>query len=249
MEPKNVKTEKKPTATAVVPWKERMKALTTQVIAAEKQSSGFLSFKGGALMLGENRFPNDSAEVVIVDYVFENRHFAEKYNPNKPASPVCYAFARNEKDLKPHEKAENPQAESCAGCPLNEWGSDLDGGRGKACSNTRRLQMIAAGDATVDRVATADVVSAILPVTSVRNFSTFVNQVAQSLGMPPFGVVCELSVKPHPTSLFQVHFKPMRAIEDDALLSLLLAKHEMVAAKDLAYTPNSELQKSQSSKY
>jgi hypothetical protein len=41
----------------------------------------------------------------------------------------------------------------------------------------------------------------------------------------------------------------MRAIEDDALLSLLLAKHEMVAAKDLAYTPNSELQKSQSSKY
>lgn len=40
---------------------------------------------------------------------------------------------------------ENPQAEACADCPMNEYGTDLKGGRGKACQNMILLYIVLAG--------------------------------------------------------------------------------------------------------
>lgn len=225
---------------AIVAWKEKMAALTTQAVEAEKPTGGFISFKGGRMSYNDQLIPGDKINCVIVDSMIEYNFYKEKYNADKLVSPVCYAYGHKEKDLKPHEDAEEPQHENCVECPNNEWGSDPEGGKGKACKNTRRIALIPADAAlTPEGIAGADIVFAKIPVTSVRNFSNFVNQVA-TLGVPPFGVLCEISVVPDNKTLFQVRFKALKQIEGDELLSSLVAKNAVAAAKMAQPYPRNE---------
>lgn len=230
-------------STQIVEWKQRMAEITKVAVAAEKPSGGWLSFKGGRLSYADQMLPGDAVRVVIMDQLLENSWYEADYDPNKPASPACYAFGRTESEMAPHEKSDSPQAQACDGCPMNEWGSDRKGGKGKDCKNTRRLAMIhedalKGGPEGIDK---ADIIFAKLPVMSVKNFSTFVNQVGHAMGLPPFGVVCELSVKPHPVSQYQVHFKVIEGV-NEALLPALVAKHDKAAEKlNQPYISNAEL--------
>ena len=213
--------------TAVVTWRDKMAAVTKQAASSEAPKGGFLSFKGGNMSYDDVPIPGNVLKVVVVDFLLENAIFKEKYNPNKPASPMCYAFGRDEEDLAPHPDAPEPQNADCATCPNNAWASDPDGGRGKACKNSRRIAIMTADvlDKGPEAIRKANIVMCKIPVTSIKNFSLFVNQCVQALGTPPFGVICELSVKPHPTSLFQVHWKVLEKIEDEDVLQHILAKH------------------------
>lgn len=211
--------------TAVVNWKEQMAAVTAKAKAMEAPKGGFLSFKGGNISFDENQIPGNKLDVIVLDFLLENGMFRDKYNPNKAASPMCYAIGRDEDELKPHEECEEPQAESCSVCPHNEWGSDPDGGRGKACKNSRRIAIMAASDAIPEKIKKAPVLLCKLPVTSLKNFATYVNQVTGVLESPPFGVITELSTKPHPTSLFQVHWKVLDKVKGDEVLQGLYEKH------------------------
>lgn len=216
--------------TSVVTWREKMAMVTAQAAASEATKGGFLSFKGGNISYDDNLIPNNKLEVVVLDFVLENAIFREKYNPNKPASPMCYAFGRTEEVMAPHAEAEEPQAENCSVCPNNEWASDPEGGRGKACKNSRRIALLTADVLTagLDAIAKANVVMCKLPVTSIKNFSSYINQVVKVLEKPPFAVKCELSVKPHPTSLFQVHWKIVDVIEDEAVLEALFNRRAAI---------------------
>lgn len=237
--------------TAIVSWKDKMALVTAQAVEAEKPVGGFISFKGGRMSYNDQLIPGDKLQCIIVDYILENSYFDTKYDPDTPKSPVCYAFGRKEKGMAPHEEAEAPQNDTCEDCPQNEWGSAGEGSKGKACKNTRRLAILHADFAnTPDRIHDGDLVFAKLPVTSVRNFSAFVNQVAV-LNVPPFGVVCEMSVVPDNKTLFQVHFKALKAIEGDDLLAALVAKNELASQKLIqVYPKNEEMQdKPKSNKY
>ena len=209
--------------TAVVTWREKMAMVTAQAAASEATKGGFLSFKGGNMSYDDNMIAGNKLEVVVLDFMLENAIFREKYNPSKPASPMCYAFGREEDTMVPHPEAEEPQAASCAVCPNNDWASDPEGGRGKACKNSRRIALLPADVLSrgVADIAKANVVMCKLPVTSIKNFSAYINQVVKVLEQPPFAVRCELSVKPHPTSLFQVHWKIIDVIQADEVLEAL----------------------------
>jgi hypothetical protein len=219
-----------PKSTAVVTWKDKMAAVTAQAATMEAPKGGFISFKGGNMSYDDNLIPGNQMDVIVVDFLLENNIFREKYNPNKPASPMCYALGREEDELKPHEDCEEPQHTGCIDCPNNEWGSDPEGGRGKACKNTRRIAVIPA-DALklgVDGIKKAGVVMCKLPVTSLKNFSTFVNQCVKVMDTPPFGVIVRMSTKPHPTSLFQVHWTILNKVENQEHLEALYDKHVSV---------------------
>jgi len=251
-----------PTATevAVVPpkstavampgnWRDRMKSVTVKVAEAEKPTGGFISFKAGRLSIGDQLMKDDKIEVVVIDYLVHNKYFDIPYNANKASSPACYAFGRVEEDLEPEEGAEDPQADMCAECPQNEWGSAGGGSKGKACTNSRRLWLLPAGVITdPGKAARTDALQCDLPATSIKNFSKFVMDTAQDLGVPPFGVVVEMSVKPHPTSLFQVHFKPMEQIKDEAILEqLALRQYKMEQDPHPVYPTREEMAERQSS--
>lgn len=220
----------KAAGTAIVTWKDKMALVQAQAAASEAPKGGFLSFKGGNLSYNDELIPNNKLGIIVIDFLLENGIFREKYNPNKPASPMCYAFGRTEDDLTPHEEAEEPQHTDCANCPNNEWGSDPEGGRGKACKNSRRIGIIPADvlghSDTVERIKKASVVMCKLPVTSIKNFSTYVNQVVKVMDKVPFSVVTELSTKPHPTSLFQVHWRVTDEIMNQDVLEALFEKRE-----------------------
>jgi hypothetical protein len=218
-------------------WRDRMKQVAVKTAEAEKPSGGFISFKSGRLNIGDQIMPGDKIECIVVDYLFHNKYFDVPYNANKPSPPACYAFARDEDQLEPstgrgnegdedyNPGAEDPQADNCAECPQNEWGSAGGGSKGKACTNSRRVWLLPADVVnSPDKAARTDFLQCDMPATSIKNFSKYANDCAAS-GLPMFAFICEMSVKPHPTSLFQVHFKSMEQIKDEAILEQLAKRN------------------------
>jgi hypothetical protein len=211
-------------STAVVSWQEELAKMAVATAEAEKPSGNWVSFKGGRLTIGGNPMKDDKVQCVVVNSVFENMWYKSKYDPDNPQSPSCYAIAEQEDDLKPHKDAEAPQAATCAECPKNAWGSDPSGGRGKACKNVRRLAMIASTD--LQAVPKAEVAVAKLPVTSVGNWSSYANQIASVLKLPPLAVITEMVVVPSNKTIFQVEFSLVDKITDGAVIQELLGKRK-----------------------
>jgi hypothetical protein len=228
----------------IVPWKQRLAELAKQTEDAEKPSGHFITFRNGQMLFNDNPVPGNKLNAVAVDYIFENAYFPEKFNPNKSVSPVCYAYARKDSDLRPHVECEDPQHDTCDGCPQNEWGSDPDGGKGKACKNTRRLALLHEDAIKSSKeILESAVAFCKLPVTSVKNWSTFANQCASVLKMPPLAVVVEVSCVPDPKTQFQILFKAVGTITDDELLAALVSKQELVAKNIMVpYPKNPEKQ-------
>lgn len=217
--------------TAVVKWDV---ALAARAHAAKKAEASvsvgdFVSLRGGIMSYGGNPVPGNRLDVIVVDSILENTYFDGAYDPDKPQSPACYAFGRDEDEMAPHEAVAEPVADSCAGCPNNEWGS-ADVGRGKACKNVRRLALITADalDDGEEGVTDADVAYLKVPVTSVRAWAGYVNQLAAT-DKPPLAFVTEISVVPDAGSQFKVVFKAKSPVEDGALIGALLAKADVVA--------------------
>ncbi len=219
-------------------------AATAYAKAEPLEGGNFLSTKGGVLTFNEQAMPGNQAVVVVVDSVRENTYYPAKFDPDLPMPPTCFAFGRNKDLMAPHPSMASrldyfqPQHQECAGCPMNEWGS-ADTGRGKACQNRRRLSLLPAGyyspkkgsrdfdlDLFTDETAfqTGDVAYLRLPVTSVAEWSKYVNQVAASLQRPPYGVVTRVYVEPDPKSQYKVRFEMIEQVSDD-LARIVMARH------------------------
>jgi hypothetical protein len=224
--------------TSVVSWQAELAALTTQVAETEKPSGNWVSFKGGQLTIGGNRMPGDKAKVIVVGSVFENQWYKERYDPNNPTSPHCYAIAEHDEDLKPHPDAADPQAPSCAECPKNAWKSDPNGGKGKACKNVRRLALLSEAD--LDDIEKAEFAVAKMPVTSVKNWSTYANQIANVLKLPPLAVITEMSVQPDPKTQLQVNFELVDKVPQDLLPALLAKRKDALPLLNAGYDAPAE---------
>jgi hypothetical protein len=199
-----------------VDLKALMEKAAVQAMQAEKPDNKFISFKSGVLSYNGNVAPGNKIQVIIVGNCFENQYFPGKYDPNKLASPDCYAVAHDEDELAPvPEDCTKAVSPSCTDCPLNEWESDPNGGKGKACKNTRRLGMIVASQ--VGDSMNAEVAYARLPVTSVANWAKYVNQIGNVVKRPPWGVITEMSVIPDMKSQFKVCFQFVGIVEDQHL--------------------------------
>ncbi|MDD2775546.1 MAG: hypothetical protein PHU06_06295 [Gallionella sp.] len=226
--------------TALVNWDEEL-AKQAEVAAGMEASAGggqFFSTKGGQLSFNDMPIPGNHMAVIIVDSVLENVMYDGRYDPDVPQAPICFAFGRDEKDLKPHELVvanETAQHETCQGCPMNEWAS-AETGKGKACRNTRRLALVPAGTlsatghldqlATSDDLATAAMGFLKLPVTSVKGYATFVKSVAGALRRPPFGILTKISVIPDAKTQFRVVFSPLQPASDELMPVIMQRRAE-----------------------
>jgi hypothetical protein len=88
-------------------------------------------------------------EVVIVgaNPRLSKTWYAAKWDPNaEPSAPNCYSLD----GVSPAADAEDPQNDLCASCPKNAWGSEVTdkGQQLKACSDHKRLAVVAADDAS-----------------------------------------------------------------------------------------------------
>lgn len=122
-----------------------------EAYAATEQTPGnTISVRNGIMSVGDQPIPGNQFAAVIMDAVRLNTFYPKAFNANSIEPPICYAIGRNDAELAPHPDMQKdlnyfvPQAERCSACPHNEYGSDQNG-KGKACTNRRRLIMLLAG--------------------------------------------------------------------------------------------------------
>jgi len=221
---------KKSASTAVAKWDEELARQAAAAAAVEESTATgtFFSLKGGILSFNDAPVPGNEMAVIILDGVLENVYYEGAYDPDSVQGPKCFAFGREEKEMKPHTiviESDNSMSDKCAGCEMNEWGS-ADTGRGKACRNSRRLAMIPAGnfndkgklEVFDDEAFESSAIGFMkLPVTSVKGYAAFVKQVSAALKRPPFAVFTKVKVVPDPSSQFKVLFEPMSQVPDELL--------------------------------
>jgi hypothetical protein len=124
---------------------------------------------------------------VILDWVSANTYYEAAYNPQNIQPPACFAIAREPGKAVPSDNATKKQSDACTGCPKNEWGSDPQGGKGKACKNKRRLLIVPSG-------ATEKTQPWIVTVspTGLKHFDKYVNTLAD-VGTHPIQVLTDIS--------------------------------------------------------
>lgn len=222
-------------------------------VSGERVTGSFISTKGGVLTFGEEQLPGNQMCVIILDYVQERTFYAEKYEPDREVAlpPVCYAFKRNEdpEEMAPHPSMQadltyfKPQNDICKTCPNNDWGT-ADTGRGKACSERRRLALIPAGYYTPRRgsrdfdlhlitdpehYASADIAYLKTSVTSVKDLARYVTALASSLHRPPLAVVTRVWLEPDPKTQFKVKFEMIEQLPVE-MYEIIMKRHEEAKA-------------------
>lgn len=248
------------TGTALVPISDRW-AQQAEVAAAEEPMVGgiWMTTQGGILSIDEEDMPGNQAYVIILDAVRENTYYPNKFNPDVPAPPTCYAFGRGSdaEEMGPHPSMQadleffQPQNDTCLGCPMNEWGT-ADTGKGKACQNRRRLTLIPAGVASPIRGSrdfevdlfddpmhyqTADVAFLKLPVTSTKEYAKYVTQLSASVRRPPHGVLTRIYLEPHAGDQYHVRFEMIEEVPDE-LAQIIMDRHDAVVDQPFqGYSP------------
>jgi hypothetical protein len=182
------------------------------------------------MTLNGNPVPGNSMEVMILGYVFENRYFKNRFDPDKKEDPVCFSLSATGENMVPDDASGEKQGAACAygQCDKFEWKSDPVTRKGKACKEIRRLVMIP-GSVLRDEeagIARAELAFATIPVTSVKNWSAFVNRVAAEYQLPPWAVLCKLSVAPHARTQLEVTFEPLAGVSKDSILDALDRKRQ-----------------------
>ena len=199
-------------------WAERFTKIAESQRKHEKTSGQFFSIKAGQLTFGGNPIAGNKMDVVVLESMHERVYYPDKYGTTDNTSPVCYAFSATGEDMAPHPESTKPQNATCKGCPHDKWGSS-DNGKGKACKEGRRLSLISASELTSPSKVGDGVVGYLrIPVTSVRNFSTYVQGVVGGSSLPLFCFVTRVSVVPDPKTQVKVTFERVAAIDNDEVM-------------------------------
>ena len=206
--------------TAIANWDQELADLAKKATSIESHVgvSNFIKTAGGVMSYKNADIPGNVLNAVVVNHCMENALYEGAYNPDNPQPPICFAFGEDEDDMVPHENSSKPQHAGCKGCPNNEWGS-ADIGKGKACKNSRRLQLIAEND--LEAVADAELAYVKLPVTSVKNWAGYVRQVSDTLSLPPLAVVTNISIVRDAKTQFKIVFKLKDKVAKEAIGDLL----------------------------
>jgi len=194
-----------------------MKAQAEAMAGDERRAGSSISAKNGILSVGDQPIPGNQFAAIILDAARLNTYYRDAYNPNNVAPPNCYAIGRNDAELAPHPDMQKdlnffqPQAASCNGCPMNEYGSARAGTQGKACSNRRRLMLLVAGhyeqgpqgwllkpNTDPEYYKTAAMLNLTLAPTSLAGWGDFVRKSAADYQMPSFGVIARVWCYMHP---------------------------------------------------
>lgn len=107
------------------------------------KGSRFRIIEGGA----ETVLEDTKLSVVIVgaNPRLSKTYYAKQWTPDsEPSSPDCFSLD----GIRPHGDSTDPQNDTCAGCPMNAWGSKITpmGQQVKACADQKRLAVVASND-------------------------------------------------------------------------------------------------------
>lgn len=138
---------------------ENMEGLRPTFDRIKIPSGGGIAFE----VMDENGNASPASEItgVMIDHYPVNAYWAEKYSGANNA-PDCSA-------LDGKFGVGNPGG-SCLTCPMNQWGSDPEGGKGKACKNIHRIYLLREGEAFPIMIA--------LPPSSLGNLTQYITRLS-----------------------------------------------------------------------
>ncbi len=176
-------------------WKQKLKGLAKQeherisVSAGNKMSltkKGTFQYQGADL--------GNSVDCIILAFACEKQYYVGEYNKDNPGPPSCFALKLDEKNIAPHADSPEKQAEVCAECPHNEWGSSRrKGSRGKECKDKVRMALIHVDDiANLEDISQAEIAMFETPVTSSATFKKYAKRVIGASEMPLWALVTRL---------------------------------------------------------
>lgn len=174
----------------------------------------------------------DAINVIVLDFVHAKRYYGDhEFDEDDVQPPLCAAVSLDGKDMKPFDNAPEVQAETCAGCWANQFGSSSRRPKAKACKAGRRLVVIAAGEEYyLDE--DPDLVRLRLPVMSVKPWDNYVSKLKATTGKPCFGVITELSFD-RSVDYPKLNFKAVGEVEP-AYGKIILAARERARQQLLA---------------
>lgn len=144
-------------------------------------SGGGLSFE----IIDENGEAKPVSELVgvVLDHYPVNAYWEGKYTgENNP--PDCSSTDNVTGVIMVDGKSTGKRA--CADCPHNQWGSDPDGGKGKACKNMIRVYLVEEGSAFP--------VLLTLPPTSTGNWKDYMKRLAGKM-KSVYGVITKVKLE------------------------------------------------------
>jgi hypothetical protein len=204
--------KKKKESTAVgapLNWREEMAKYAKKTVAMEENTAtgNKISTKGGRLSYHDTPLKNNEMHVLILAGLIEKTKYEGPFDPDSPASPICFAFSEDGEDMEPHEKSHEKQSEKCEDCQWNAWGSS-ETGKGKACSDKRRLAVMpVSDDVTAEAIEAAEIATLTVPVMSVKGYSAYVKELTQRHGLAVFAYVTRVWLEPDAKSQFRVCFE------------------------------------------
>ncbi len=175
-------------------------------------------FAGGYKADGKSLGPTFTG--AIADYVISRAYFPGAYVKGSHATPTCYAYGDDEGSMVPHPQSPDKQAEACATCPHNAFGTALQG-RGKRCKDTRSLGVVAEG-LDGEGALRAEVRSLSVPAGSLKPWRQFLKQIPE---VSPTGnvrsVMVEFGIEPQDEGAYGLTFKIVDALPKPAFKALL----------------------------
>jgi hypothetical protein len=255
---------KKKGGTAVANYDEELAKLAGQSATLTDSGGGgrFFSTRAGVLQFDDVALPGNQMCVIIGAWCLENVYYEEAFDADNRTPPTCFAFhkdpeTKDEMGPDPEHLTDDvfdQQSELCKDCPQNEWGSAAKG-RGKACSNRRRLACLPAGTYTSagrgggyeleliddeDHFRSADEAFLKIPVMSGKGFDAYVKDVAEQLRKPLFAVYTRVYLTPDPKSQFKVNFELIEEVDPGLIPTLMDRYRKLHEGIDFPYVPFTE---------
>lgn len=213
-------TKKEQPGNEIVDYEALLADMAKASTTIERPSGSTIGIKSGILSYNGNPVQGNKLDVIVIASVHSNLYYEGRYDPNNLEAPVCFAYSVDGEGMAPHPASAKPQHENCAGCPMNAWKSDPDGGRGKACKNGRTLAVIPAGTKPED-VPTAEIAILKPPVTSVKNWQMYVQKLGALFNRPPLAMITQIGSVPDAKSQFKITFTDMGAVDREMLKPLI----------------------------
>lgn len=134
----------------------------------------------------------DPLQLVVVDFLSMNNFYENPFDQKNPEPPGCFAIGDIPLRMVPSPNSPNRQADTCAECPMNEFGSSGDG---KACKNSRVLAVMPLrGDGETDEDLAAQPLWLLqVSPTALKAWDGYVKDVQRQYGVPPLGVITEVN--------------------------------------------------------
>lgn len=216
----------KPKSTAVVNIQAALKTQAQAVAGQVEPPSGFkIRLKNKQFTLPDGRKSPGPLEVVILDFVTTHAYYETDFDAKNPTPPACFAIGNDPKNMVPSPNSPVQQSTECKTCPMNQFGPNNER---KACTN-RRLMAVLPPDADestpIWTIETAPM--------SNKAFDAYVSGIVAAKGVPPIGVVTEISLDPNVDYAKLV----FGLVDDNPAVGEMLGRQEE-AKKLLAVEPN-----------